>query len=131
MKSNKLKQKQESESAEKEQKHLKSNAVGKVAKGVLGGDFLSERNFSYFPFLLFLTFLASIYIANNYLAENKIREANQMRHNLKEMRFEYITRKSELMEASKQSRISLRLKEIGIIENTEPVKSIKIKKEEE
>ena len=95
----------------------------------MAGDFLSDRSFRYFPFLLFLAFLASIYIANNYLAENKIRKANEMREDLKEMRYEYITGKSELMEASKQSKISKSLIEIGIKENTEPVKSLKIKTE--
>ena len=104
-------------------------SLGKAAKGVLAGDFLSDRSFRYFPFLLFLAFLASIYIANNYLAENKIRTTNKMREDLKEMRYEYITGKSELMEASKQSKISARLNAIGIKENTEPVKSIKIKSE--
>lgn len=131
MKSNKLKEK-EPEVLAKETKGNKQKtdrSLGKAAKGVLAGDFLSDRSFRYFPLLLVLTFLASIYIANNYLAENKIRRANKMREDLKEMRYEYITGKSELMEASKQSKISARLNEIGIRENTEPVKSIKIIKE--
>ena len=131
MKSNKLKEK-EPEVPAKETKGKKrkvDTSIGKAAKGVLAGEFLSDRSFRYFPFLLFLAFLASIYIANNYWAENKIRTANKMRKDLKEMRYEYITGKSELMEASKQSKISARLKEIGIKENTEPIKSIKIKTE--
>lgn len=131
MKTNKLKEIEPEVSEKKSEKKLKLEGVsiGKAAKGVLAGDFLSDRSFRYFPFLLFLAFLASIYIANNYLAENKIRKANEMREDLKEMRYEYITGKSELMEASKQSKISKSLIEIGIKENTEPVKSLKIKTE--
>lgn len=130
MKTNKLKEKESVVSKKKTEKKLKlDGSIGKAAKGVLTGDFLSDRSFQYFPFLLFLAFLASIYIANNYLAENKVRKANEMRENLKEMRYEYITGKSELMEASKQSKISKSLIKIGIKENTEPVKSIKIKLE--
>jgi len=131
MKSNKLKEKEpEVPAKEAKEKKLKMDgSLGKAAKGVLAGEFLSDRSFRYFPFLLFLAFLASIYIANNYLAENKVRKANKMRGNLKEMRYEYITGKSELMEVSKQSKISSRLMDIGIRENTEPIKSIKIKTE--
>jgi hypothetical protein len=130
VKANKLKDIEKVEPKEpKELKKLKlDSGLGKAAKGVLAGEFLSERGFNYFPFLLYLAFIASIYIANNYLAENKIRKANDLRDDLRELRYEYITGKSELMEASKQSKISLRLNVIGIKENTEPVKSIKIKK---
>ena len=130
MKTNKLKDKEAElvePKATKSRKIKLDGSLGKATKGVLAGDFLSERSFNYFPFLLFLAFLASIYIANNYLAENKIRKADEMREDLKELRYEYITGKSDLMEASKQSKISFGLKEIGIKENTEPVKSLKIK----
>lgn len=131
MKSNKKKEKIEEIPEKKEitKKSKLDGPVGKAAKGILAGDFLADRSFRHFPFLLFLAFCASIYIANNYLAENKQRKANDMRSELKEMRYEYITGKSELMEASKQSKISMSLKSIGIIENTEPVKSLKIKTE--
>jgi len=130
VKANKLKDIEDLEARKPEEsKKLKlDSGIGKAAKGVLAGEFLSERGFSYFPFLLFLAFIASIYIANNYLAENKIRKSNNLRDDLRELRYEYITGKSELMEASKQSKISQRLKAIGIKENTEPVKSIRIKK---
>jgi hypothetical protein len=133
MKSNKLKDKKVAvDEVKKSKKTPKLNGhLTKTAKGILAGDFLSDRSFRYFPFLLFLAFIASIYIANNYLAENKVRKANEMRDDLKEMRYEYITGKSQLMEASKQSKISRSLKNIGIIENTEPVKSLKINTENE
>lgn len=134
MKANKLKHIEEPEPQKLEKKPKKKvldkgKGIGKAAKGVLAGEYLSERSFKFFPFLLFLAMLASIYIANNYLAENKIRKVNDLREELKELRYEYITGKSELMEASKQSNISERLKAIGIKENTQPVKSIIIKKE--
>lgn len=135
MKGNKLKHIEEPDHQELDKKPKKKvlekgKGIGKAAKGVLAGEYLSERSFKFFPFLLFLAMLASIYIANNYLAENKIRKVNDLREELKELRYEYITGKSELMEASKQSNISDRLKIIGIKENTQPVKSIIIKKED-
>lgn len=129
MKSNKLKDIAEEQEVVEQKPNKKLNTrFGKVSRGILAGNFLEERGFRYFPFLLYLAFLASIYIANNYLAENKIRKASSMRNELKELRYEYITGKTELMEASKQSKISKKLERIGIKENTEPVKTIKIKK---
>ncbi|PLX11211.1 MAG: hypothetical protein C0598_08670 [Marinilabiliales bacterium] len=133
MKTNKLKHIEEPEPEQldkKPKKKVLDKGIGKAAKDVLAGEYLSERSFRFFPFLLFLALLASIYIANNYLAENKIRKVNDLREELKELRYEYITGKSDLMEASKQSNISDRLKVLGIKENTQPVKSIIIKKEE-
>ena len=67
---------------------------------------------------------------NRRISTIKILLSDDLREELKELRYEYITGKSDLMEASKQSNISDRLKVLGIKENTQPVKSIIIKKEE-
>ncbi len=102
---------------------------GRIAastKKVLGGDMITEGTFKFFPFLLFIAFLASIYIANNYYAENKVREINQLHKELKKLRYEYITSKSVLMELGKQSRIAGRLEQKGIKESRQPVKILRI-----
>jgi len=101
--------------------------IGNTTKGILGGELITEKTFQLFPFLLFVTFLAFIYIANNYLAEEKIREINHLHKELKELRFEFIDSKSDLMELSKQSQIAKRLESIGIKENRQPVKTLKVK----
>jgi hypothetical protein len=106
----------------------KSTRFGKTTKEILGGDFLSAGTFTMLPFLLYISFLAFIYIANNYLAENKIREINQLRKEVKELRYEYINVKSTLTNIEKQSQISKQLNSKGIKENTEPLKTITIKK---
>lgn len=105
----------------------KNSRFGKTTKEILGGDFLSSGTFKMMPFLLFLGFIAFIYIANNYLAENKIRQTNQLRKDVKELRYEYISAKSKLTQLEKQSQISKRLEKTGIKENTEPIKTIIIK----
>ena len=106
----------------------KSSHFGKTTKSILGGDFLSQSTFTLLPYLLFLAFLAFTYIANNYLAENKIREINQLRKDVKELRFEYIHLKSTLTHIEKQSQISQKLQKKGIKENTEPLKKLVVKK---
>ncbi|MDP2722526.1 MAG: FtsL-like putative cell division protein [Bacteroidales bacterium] len=102
----------------------KKTRFGKTTKEILGGDFLSSNTYTILPYLLFMAFLAFIYIANNYLAENKIRESNKLRREVKELRYEYISAKSKLTQIEKQSQISKRLEKSGIKENTEPIKTI-------
>ena len=102
--------------------------IGSTTKGILGGELITEKTFRLFPFLLFVAFLAFIYIANNYLAEEKIRKISHLHKELKELRFEFIDSKSDLMELSKQSQISRRLEAVGIKENRQPVKTMKVKK---
>ena len=102
----------------------KESKVGTALKNVLGGTYISGGTFRY---LLYLALLAFIYIANNYYAETNIREINQLRKDLKELRYEYISTKTQLMHIEKQSQIEKQLAKRGIKKNKQPVKTIKIK----
>jgi hypothetical protein len=104
--------------------------LGKATKGILGGEMLSIGTFRFFPFLVYIAFLAFIYIANNYYAEAKIRDINHLRKELKEINYEYITSKSKVEELSKQSQLAKRLEEKGIKESTQPVKTIRVPKDQ-
>ena len=108
----------------------KEGKLGKATKGILGGEMLSIGTFRFFPFLVYIAFLAFIYIANNYYAEAKIRDINHLRKELKEINYEYITSKSKLEELSKQSQLAKRLEKKGIKESTKPVKTIKVTKDQ-
>ncbi len=101
--------------------------IARATRIVLGGDKLAEDTFRIFPFVLFIAFLAFIYIANNYLAEHKIRNISKLQKELKEIKYEHISLKSKLMQLSKQSQIAKKLEPTGIKESTEPVKVIRIK----
>jgi hypothetical protein len=70
------------------------------------------------PFVFFLTFLAVIYIANSYMAENTIRDIDHIERDLKELRSEYISGKSELMVKSKQTEVAVSVAPLGIKEST-------------
>ena len=100
---------------------------GKIIKDVLGGDLISTGTFKFFRYLLYLGLLAFIYIANNYYAENNIRQINKLRKELKELRYEYINVKTMLMEIEKQSQIAKKLEKRGIKKNNQPVKILKVK----
>jgi hypothetical protein len=104
-----------------------SAKVGGTFKNVLGGTFLSnERSIRLLPFFLFLTLLVMIYIGNTYYAEKTEREIQALRSSLKELRYEFITTRSEMMHRSQQSEIARRLQNTGIKESkVPPVKVIK------
>jgi len=85
------------------------------------------------PFIIFLTFLAIIYIANRYHAERVVRETVKIQHEVKELRFESITTASGLMYISKQSEVARLVKEkkLGLEELIEPPSKIVIEKGKE
>lgn len=93
---------------------------GVLAKGlskIFGGSFLSdERTIQHMPFILFLAFIAVLYIANGYYADDKIREVNKINNQIKELRTEYISSKSDLMFVSKQSQIAKAVESLGLKE---------------
>lgn len=107
-----------------------SGNIGRSIGGFLGGEMIQTGTFRYLYYLIFTAVLAFIYIANNYYAEDKIRQINQRRKEIKEIRYEYITTKSELTSMTKQSQIAKKLKNKGIKESTDPINTIQIKKGE-
>ncbi|MFW5886897.1 MAG: FtsL-like putative cell division protein [Bacteroidota bacterium] len=82
------------------------------------------------PFILFLAFLAVIYIGNRYHAEKVSRRILGLQGELKELRAETVTTASELMRYSMPSEVTKKLKEKGIDlkESLEPPKKIVIRK---
>jgi hypothetical protein len=103
-----------------EQKEYKKSSS---IKDVIDGSFLNSKNFiGQLPFILFLTFLAILYIANRYHAEKVVRETSKIRSEVKELRAEAITITSKLMNISKQSAVARLVNERGLElkESTEP-----------
>ena len=108
----------------------KSRQKGMVAKGlsaVFSGTFLTnDKTLKHLPYFIFLAFLALIYIANGYYADDKIREVNKLSNQLKELRSEYISTKSDLMFASKQSEVAKSVEKLGLREPITPPIKIKV-----
>jgi hypothetical protein len=67
-----------------------------------------------FPFILFLTFIAVIYIGNRYHAEKIVRKTAKLQIEIKELRAESITSASKLMYISKQSEVARLVKSKGL-----------------
>jgi hypothetical protein len=102
--------------------------VGSSLHSIMDGSILTrEKLVKQLPFILFITLLAMVYIANSYNAEKTIIEIGKTKKELEELRFEYITTKSNLMFHSKQSEIAVKLSGSGIKESLVPPQKIIIK----
>jgi hypothetical protein len=78
------------------------------------------------PFILFMAFLAMLYIGNIHYTERTIKEINRAEREYKELKWEYMSTKSELMYKSKQTHVSEMVEPLGLLELTEPPQKIAI-----
>ena len=69
-----------------------------------------------FPFFLFLSALAVLYIYNGHYADKTARNINKVSRELKELQYEYKTLKGEMMFRSKQSELSKAVAPLGLKE---------------
>jgi hypothetical protein len=99
----------------------KKSGIIKSLNSVFSGTFLSnDKVLKHIPFLLFLSVIAILYIANGYWADDKIRQVNKLGSRLKELRSEYISTKSDLMFVSKQSEVAKSAEKMGLKEPIAP-----------
>ena len=116
--------------SENEQEVKSVKAPGKFIKGVasvLNGSFIVKENVvKQLPFLLFLVMIAMIHITNSYYAEKTVRDINTIGNEIKELKSEYITTKSDLMHVSKQSQVAALALSLRVKESTVPPKKISI-----
>lgn len=80
-----------------------------------------------FPFLMFLAAVAMFYISNRHLAERNVRQIDKVTKELKELRWEYMTTKAELMYKSKQTEVAKKVEAMGLRESRVPPKKIVLK----
>ncbi|MCB0704487.1 MAG: hypothetical protein KDC34_04220 [Saprospiraceae bacterium] len=66
------------------------------------------------PFVFFLGFLATLYIANAHYAEKKIRDIQLLQREVKDLRQEYNSKEAEIMVHSRRSELSKRVKPLGL-----------------
>ncbi|AFD07776.1 FtsL-like putative cell division protein [Solitalea canadensis] len=111
----------------KEPKQLPRNFFTLLMKG----EYLSQQTaVSWLPYFIFLGGIAMFYITNRHFAERNVREIDKANKELKELRWEYMTNKAELMFLSKQTEVAERAEKLGLKESTEPPKKIVVKKNE-
>jgi Bacteriodetes cell division protein (FtsL-like) len=114
--------------AEVKAEEIKKGKTKKVTTGGLLKDLMSGstvtdkiilKNLGY---LLMLTLLGAIYIANRFHAERLTRETSRLQKEVKDLRSESLSTSADLMYASKQSEVfrQVREKELNLEELREP-----------
>lgn len=94
----------------KETQKTKDSRLGISLKSLLDGSVLTRESvIKLLPFGLYMALLVVGYIANSYYSEKIIRKTSKIRNELKELEYEYISTKSDLMHISKQSEVAIRL----------------------
>lgn len=92
---------------------------------------IDDKNwFNNLPLVLFIALLGVLHVANNHTAENKIRRINKLEKDIKELRWTYMTSKSELMFKSKQSEVAKMVEKMGLKELTKPPYKIEVEADE-
>jgi hypothetical protein len=76
------------------------------------------------PFVVFIAFLAMIYIGNRHFAENNIRDIDKLSKEVKELSWDFKTLKADLMLKSTQTEVAKVVDSLGLIEPDEPPKKI-------
>jgi hypothetical protein len=74
----------------------------------------------HFSFLMFLAFLAIIYITNGHWADNTIRDINATQKQVKDMEYEYKNLKSLEMYRTRESQVTQAAAALGLKPATEP-----------
>ncbi|KUJ62084.1 S-adenosyl-methyltransferase [Flavobacteriaceae bacterium CRH] len=82
-------------------------------------------------FIVFIILLAIIMIANTQRYEQKVFEIAKLNNDVKELRSEFVDRRSELMKLKMESTISDKMLEKQIFPSTVPPVKIEVTKEEE
>ncbi len=100
------------------------NTLNQFFTSIIDGSFLT-RNWmiKMLPFLMYLVLLALIYIGNQYAALRRVKDIENISKELKVLRNEHISTKSELMYQKRISEIARKLESQGVKESyTPPVK---------
>jgi len=108
-----------------ERKNIMKNGV----YGILKARFLIEDDsIKNWRFIVFLIILAIIMIANTQSFEKKVFKINELTNQVKELRSEFVDRRSELMKLKMESTVSEKMVEKQIFPSTVPPTKIKVKK---
>jgi hypothetical protein len=109
------------------QKENKNESKGNPIAALLSGRLLTQDAvIKHLQFLLFIAFIGLVYIANGYLAESSVRKINRTQQEIKELRSEQISMKSELNNTIIESELMKIIQErnMGLDESYDPPKKI-------
>ncbi|MES2827752.1 MAG: FtsL-like putative cell division protein [Bacteroidota bacterium] len=101
-----------------------------VRKFFVEGVISKEAATQMLPFLIFISVLCMLYIANSHMAVSNIRNIDKLNKEVKELSWEYKSLKADLMFKSKLTEVAKKVDTLGIKELTEPPKKIVISNNE-
>ena len=108
-----------------EEKDIKKTFTERAKQFVKFDD---KNLFNNLPMLFLISVLAILHVANTHRIEKKARQINALEKELKELRWMYMTTKSDLMYKSKQSEVAKMVKELGLKESEKAPNKIIIEK---
>jgi hypothetical protein len=114
----------------KKEKKEPENANLFFKKLFVDGVVTKEAATAMLPFLIFLSLLTMLYIANSHMAVKNIRDIDKLNKEVKELSWEYKSLKADLMFKSKLTEVAKKVDTLGIKELTEPPKKIIISNDE-
>lgn len=118
--------------AQPQQKKAEPKKSGRFSPArILRGEFLADaKTIKYVPFVLFLTALALVYIANAYYVERKVVKIQQLNKRVKDLHTNYVSVKADLMFSMKQTEIATKMQESGLKESVTPPNVIRVNEKE-
>lgn len=90
---------------------------------------LNEDASKNWVFILFLLMLAIVMIANTHSYEKKVFRIAELNNEVKELRSEFVDRRSELMKIKMESNVAENMAKTEIVPSSVPPKKIKVAKE--
>lgn len=97
-------------------------------KSILDGTFLTSESFlKQYTFVLFVSFLTLIYIAQNFYADKILLSIEREKDRVRELRFEYVTTSEHLSKMLQASQLKEKLKHHGIKPSVVPPQKIIIR----
>ena len=99
----------------------------------LGNIFEVQLLYKNIVFLVFVTFIGIVYIANGHRAEKKVRKIQKLQGEIEKSKFQYWESMSNVMYESIQSQTEKRVEDLGLKPGDGSIKIIKqepVKKEE-
>ncbi len=100
-------------------------------KMTMGKMFESGLPVKYIPYILYITVLGIVYIANTHYSDRLNSSILKLQKEVEDARSAYTTLKSDYSYESKQSEVAKKVKSIGLIEDKNPPRKIVIKTKSE
>lgn len=89
---------------------MEARSQNKLLHNFFGGGFVLKN----LPFVYFSGILALFYIANAHSAEKKVRNIHRLREEVKELRWQYMSFKSEFLFSSSPTQLANDVKELDL-----------------